>query len=288
MKIYIDGNYYPKEEACVSVFDHGLLYGDGVFEGLRIYNGKIFKAAEHVDRLFASAKAINLTIGHTHEEFVGLLYDSLRQNGRDVAGKNGYIRVVVTRGIGDLGLDPAKCARSSVIIICGDIQLYPDEYYQKGISIASVSVRRSAVDVLDPRIKTLNYLNNIMAKIEAKQSGALEALILNREGFIAECTADNIFMVKDGILYTPTLSSNALGGITRGTVLDLARGQNMEVRECLLAQYDLYTSDECFLTGSGAEIIPVVKADGRIIGDGTPGKVTEQLRNAYRQFAASL
>jgi len=287
MKIYIDGEFYSKEDARVSVFDHGLLYGDGVFEGLRIYNGKIFRLQEHVDRLFASAKAITLDVGCMPDEFSALLKECVRQNGRDGRGATGYIRAVVTRGRGDLGLDPAKCAGSSIIIITGDIQLYPEEYYRKGIAVASVSVRRTTVDSLDPRIKTLNYLNNIMAKIEAKQSGAMEALILNREGFIAECTADNIFIVKGAALYTPALSCGALGGITRGTVIDLARAEGTPLYEGLLAQYDLYNCDECFLTGSGAEIIPVVKADGRVVGNGQPGVMTEKLRAKYRSYAES-
>lgn len=287
MRIYIDGEFYSKEEAKISVFDHGLLYGDGVFEGIRIYNGTIFKLQEHVDRLYASAKAISLNISIGPDEFAALLKETVRQNGRDSAGKTGYMRVLVTRGFGDLGLDPAKCAKSSIVIICGDIQLYPEDYYRKGITVASVSTRRNSVDALDPRIKSLNYLNNIMAKIEAKQAGALEALILNRDGYIAECTADNVFIVKQGVMYTPELSCGALAGITRGTVIDLAGKTGITVHETRLAQYDLYTADECFLTGSGAEIIPVVKADGRIIGGGRPGEISTRLSAEYRRYAES-
>ncbi len=287
MKIFIDGSYFEKDQAVVSVFDHGLLYGDGVFEGLRIYNGRIFKLKEHVDRLYASAKALSLEIPYTRDEFSRILNDGVEINGKSGSGQSGYIRAVVTRGSGDLGLDPDKCVRASVIVITGDIQLYPEELYRSGISIASVSVRRNSVDSLDPRIKSLNYLNNILAKIEAKQSGAAEGLILNRDGFIAECTADNIFIVKDGVLCTPLLTCGALGGITRGAVLEVAEQEGISVLETVLAQYDLYTADECFLTGSGAEIIPVVTADRRAIGDGKVGPVTEKLRSAFKKYAES-
>lgn len=287
MKIFIDGNFYSEKDASVSVFDHGLLYGDGIFEGLRIYNGTVFRAKEHVDRLFASAKAISLEIAYDRATFLELINESVKLNGRDAKGATGYIRVVITRGRGDLGLDPAKCQKSTVIIITADIQLYPQECYLKGISISSVSVRRNSIDTLDPRIKSLNYLNNILARIEAKQSGAVEALILNREGFIAECTADNVFLVKNGVLMTPLLSSGALAGITRDTVLFIAAEEKIKVRECMLSQYDLYTADECFLTGSGAEIIPVIAADGRTIGDGAPGSMTGRLRKAFQDYVDS-
>lgn len=287
MKIFINGKYYDEGNAAVSVFDHGLLYGDGVFEGLRIYNGKIFKLNEHVQRLYDSAKGIALNIPYSKKEICEILKDGVRVNGKDSPGQTGYIRAVVTRGTGDLGLDPDKCKKETVIVITGDIQLYPEEFYRKGISITSVSVRRNSVDSLDPRIKSLNYLNNILAKIEAKQSGAMEALMLNRDGYISECTADNIFIVKNGVLYTPDLTCGALAGITRSTVIEIAEREGIECCETQLAQYDLYNAHECFLTGSGAEIIPVVEADRRVIGNGAPGPLTERLGRAFSEFAES-
>jgi len=287
MKIFIDGSWYEKDEAKVSVFDHGFLYGDGVFEGLRIYNGKIFKLKEHVDRLYNSAKAINMDIPCSEEEFCEIMNEGVRVNGKNNPGSTGYIRAIVSRGAGDLGIDPANCTKPTVVIITADIQLYPEELYKKGISVASVSTRRNSVDSLDPRIKSLNYMNNILAKIEAKQSGAVEGVMLNRDGFIAECTADNIFIVKEGCLITPLLKCGALGGITRATVIDIAKQEGVPCCESVLAQYDLYTADECFLTGSGAEIIPVVEADKRVIGGGCPGEVTGKLRAAFKKFVES-
>jgi len=280
LKVYIDGKYYEKEEACISVFDHGLLYGDGVFEGIRIYNDKVFKLGEHLVRLYQSAKAILLNIPMTIEQMQKKVEEVVRVNKK----RDGYIRLVVTRGRGDLGLDPDKCAKASVIIIVADIALYPSEYYTKGIAIITSSSRRLPVDGLDPRIKSLNYLNNIMAKIEAKQAGCLEAVMLNKEGYVAECTGDNIFIIKAGELYTPTTYQGALDGITRATVLDLAATLAVPCHTRTLSRYDLYNADECFLTGSGAEVIPVTAIDGRKMGDGKPGSVTRKLLAAFRQF----
>ena len=273
MKIYIDGKYYDKADAKVSVFDHGLLYGDGIFEGIRIYNGKVFRLKEHIERFYESAKAIILEILMTKEEMKAAVEDAVKVNER----KDGYIRLMVTRGEGSLGLDPASCKKATVIIIVSDIQLYPKEYYEKGIALVTVTSRRIPYECLDPRIKSLNYLNNIMAKLEAKQAGCLEAVMLNTQGFVAECTADNIFIVKEGRLLTPSVYHGALEGITRQTVMEIAEKLGIESAETTLAPYDLYTADECFLTGTGAEIVPVVKIDGRVIGSGVPGKVTKIL-----------
>ena len=283
MKIYIDGKYYDKSDAKVSVFDHGLLYGDGVFEGIRIYNSKVFRIKEHIERLYESAKAIILEIPMTKEEMKAAVEDAVKVNER----KDGYIRLVITRGEGSLGLDPASCKKATVIIIVSDIQLYPKEYYEKGIALVTVTSRRIPSECLDPRIKSLNYLNNIMAKLEAKQAGCLEAVMLNTQGFVAECTADNIFIVKEGRLLTPSVYHGALEGITRQTVMEIAEKIGIKSEETTLAPYDLYTADECFLTGTGAEIVPVVKIDGRVIGSGVPGKVTKILVENFKKYALS-
>jgi len=283
MKIYIDGKYYDKADAKVSVFDHGLLYGDGIFEGIRIYNGKVFRLKEHIERFYESAKAIILEILMTKEEMKAAVEDAVKVNER----KDGYIRLMVTRGEGSLGLDPASCKKATVIIIVSDIQLYPKEYYEKGIALVTVTSRRIPSECLDPRIKSLNYLNNIMAKLEAKQAGCLEAVMLNTQGFVAECTADNIFIVKEGRLLTPSVYHGALEGITRQTVMEIAEKIGIKSEETTLAPYDLYTADECFLTGTGAEIVPVVKIDGRVIGSGVPGKVTKMLVENFKKYALS-
>ena len=277
MKVYIDGKYYEKDEAKVSVFDHGLLYGDGVFEGIRAYNGKIFKCEEHVRRLYDSAKAIWLAIPMSEEELAVALHAVLKVNKL----KDGYIRLVVTRGKGDLGLDPRKCPKPTVIIIADSITLYPEEFYQKGLEVVTAATRRIPPDCLSPRVKSLNYLNNILAKIEGLQAGCIEVIMLNHLGYVAECSGDNIFVVRDGKVLTPPLEAGALGGITRGTVMELARGAGYEVAEPNVTTYDLYTADEVFLTGTAAEVIPVVKADGRQIGDGKPGRVTRELRRRF-------
>ncbi len=277
MKVFIDGKFYDQKNAKISVFDHGLLYGDGVFEGIRAYNGRVFKLAEHIERLFYSAKAILLEIPMSANELTEAVVKSCRRNNI----RDGYIRLVVTRGIGTLGLNPNTCKRPSVIVIAGNIQLYPAELYKRGLEIITVPTTRNLHSALNPAIKSLNYLNNILAKIEALNGGCEEAIMLNAEGYVAECTGDNIFIVKGGQLLTPPLSAGALYGITRGTVMTLARETGMAVSEPNLTRYDLFNADECFLTGTGAEIIAVVKIDGRTIGKGKPGPVTEGLIGQY-------
>lgn len=283
MKIFIDGKYYSEADAKISVFDHGLLYGDGIFEGIRAYNGRIFKLKEHIDRLFYSAKAILLQIPMSHAQLMQATVETCRENGI----KDGYIRLVVTRGVGTLGLNPNKCHKPSVIIIADKIQLYPPEFYHRGLDIITVPTTRSLHSALNPAIKSLNYLNNILAKIEANNAGCEEAIMLNSEGFVAECTGDNIFLVKGNQLLTPPLSAGALYGITRATVIGLARQAGLEVGEPNLTRYDVFNADECFLTGTGAEIIPVVKVDGRVIGSGKPGATTLKLETAYRSLTNS-
>src|SRR5580692_2307554 len=277
MKIFIDGKFYSERDAKVSVFDHGLLYGDGVFEGIRAYHGRVFKLKEHVDRLFYSAKAILLDIPMTPEKIASAVLESCRINKL----RDGYIRLVVTRGIGTLGLNPRSCKNPSVIIIAGKIQVYPAELYARGMDIVTVPTVRNLHSAVNPAIKSLNYLNNILAKIEANNAGVEEAVMLNAEGFVAECTADNLFIIKHGEVFTPPLSAGALYGITRQTVIELARQAGLKVSEPNLTRYDLFNADECFLTGTGAEIIPVVKIDGRIIGSGKPGPITEGLTSQY-------
>jgi branched-chain amino acid aminotransferase len=278
MKIFIDGKYYDEKNAKISVFDHGLLYGDGVFEGIRAYNSRVFKLKEHIDRLFYSAKAILLDIPMSHADIMKATVETCRKNKL----KDGYIRLVVTRGVGTLGLNPNRCKRGSVIIIAGKIQLYPEELYQRGMEIVTVATTRNLHNAMNPAIKSLNYLNNILAKIEANNAGVEEAIMLNADGYVAECTGDNIFIVKGNQLLTPPLSAGALYGITRGTVMDLARETGLQVSEPNLTRYDLFNADECFLTGTGAEIIPVTKIDGRVIGTGKPGPVTKDLVQKYR------
>ncbi|HEY4232926.1 MAG TPA: branched-chain-amino-acid transaminase [Lacipirellulaceae bacterium] len=276
-QIYINGEFFPQEEAKISVYDHGLLYGDGVFEGLRAYSGKVFRLDEHVERLWNSAKAIWLTIPMTRDAMADAINESVRINGI----KDGYIRLVVTRGAGSLGLDPNKCANPQVIIIADAIALYPPELYEKGLEIVSVSVMRNHPAALNPRIKSLNYLNNILAKIEGLQAGCVEALMLNHKGEVAECTGDNIFTVRQGILHTPPIDAGILEGVTRGAVIDLAQAAKIEVREVPLTKHDVYIADECFLTGSAAEVIPVVKVDSRTIGTGKPGPMTADLKKRF-------
>jgi branched-chain amino acid aminotransferase len=277
MKIYIDGRYYDERQAKISVFDHGLLYGDGVFEGIRAYHGRVFKLKEHIDRLFCSAKAILLTLPLSHAGITQAVIETCRRN----KVRDGYIRLVVTRGVGTLGLNPHRCTQPSLIIIAGKIQLYPEELYAKGMEIITVPTTRNLHSALNPAIKSLNYLNNILAKIEANNAGCEEAIMLNAEGFVAECTGDNLFLVKNGQLLTPPLSAGALYGITRGVVIDLARDEGWTVTEPNLTRYDVFNADECFLTGTGAELIPVVKIDGRLIGSGGPGPITRRLEQKY-------
>jgi len=277
MKIFIDGKFYSERDAKVSVFDHGLLYGDGVFEGIRAYNGRVFKLQEHLERLYFSAKAILLEIPLTPAEMLRAIVETCRVN----KVRDGYIRLVVTRGIGTLGLNPRSCKKASVIIIAGKIQLYPPEYYQRGLDLITVPTTRNLHNSVNPAIKSLNYLNNILAKIEANNAGVEEAVMLNAEGFVAECTGDNIFIIKHGALLTPPLSAGALYGITRQTVLELAEQAGAKVAEPNLTRYDLFCADECFITGSAAEIVPVVKIDGRVIGAGQPGPLTKKLVAEY-------
>ena len=277
MKIYIDGKYYDERNARISVFDHGLLYGDGIFEGIRAYNGRVFKLKEHIDRLFYSAKSILLTLPMAHADIMAAIVETCRRN----RIRDGYIRLVVTRGPGTLGLNPNRCKHPSVIIIAGKIQLYPEELYQRGMDIITVPTTRNLHSALNPAIKSLNYLNNILAKIEANNAGCEEAIMLNAEGFVAECTGDNIFIVKEGHLLTPPLSAGALYGITRRVVMELAAESGLKVSEPNLTRYDLFNADECFLTGTGAEVVPVVKIDGRVIGTGKPGPVTKDLVAQY-------
>jgi branched-chain amino acid aminotransferase len=278
IKIYIDGQFYDEANAKISVFDHGLLYGDGIFEGIRAYNGRVFKLKEHIDRLFYSAKAILLTIPMSHAEIMKAVVDTCRQNGI----RDGYIRLVVTRGPGGLGLNPNRCKKPSVIIIADKIQLYPVEMYERGLDIITVPTVRNLHSALNPAIKSLNYLNNILAKIEANNGGCEEAIMLNSEGYVSECTGDNVFIIKDGQMFTPPLSAGALYGITRGVVMELARLSGIPVSEPNLTRYDMFNADECFLTGTGAELIPVVKIDGRVIGTGKPGSMTQDLVAKYR------
>ncbi|MBT5716645.1 MAG: branched-chain-amino-acid transaminase [Opitutae bacterium] len=279
MKIYLNGDLVAKEDAKISVFDHGLLYGDGVFEGIRLYNGCIFKLDEHLERLEFSAKAILLDLPLNREQLKKAVCDTCRANELE----NGYVRLVVTRGPGHLGLTPDGCGPGNVIIIADDIQLYPEELYEKGLKIISVPTRRINASALPPAIKSLNYLNNILAKIEAKKVGFQEALMLNDKGEIAECTGDNVFMISKGVLYTPPLDAGSLRGITRGSVIDLAAKLNLPCREQALTRYDLWTAEECFLTGTAAEVIPCVEVDHREIGDGVPGSMTRQLIDLFRQ-----
>ena len=279
--VYLNGKFVPKWEAKVSVFDHGLLYGDGVFEGIRAYSGRVFRLDEHLQRLYRGARAILLEVGMTHEELREAVLESLRVNNLQDA----YIRLVVTRGIGDLGLDPRKCSQGCTVFIIADaIQLYPEQMYQEGLELITVTTRRNDVTALNPAIKSLNYLNNILAKIEVVQAGLHEGLMLSADGYVAEATGDNIFLCTRGRLVTPPTSIGILDGITRDAVMQLAPEMGIVVEEKLLTQYDVYIADECFLTGTAAEIIPVVKVDGRLIGDGKPGPVTRELMARFHDL----
>jgi len=280
LTIYLDGEYVPEEKAAVSVFDHGLLYGDGVFEGIRAYHGRVFKLKEHLERLYESAKSILLEVPLDREEMQDVVLETCRRNGI----RDGYIRLVVTRGKGDLGLDPEKCRNPVVFCIAASIQLYPPEFYEKGLEVITVSTRRNIPEALNARIKSLNYLNNILAKIEGNLAGVQEAIMLTHDGYVAEATADNVFIVKNRKLITPPLYLGALEGITRNTVMELARDKGIHVFEQTFTRYDVFVADECFLTGTGAELIPVVKVDGRTIGDGRPGAMTRELIEAFREL----
>jgi len=281
MKVYINGKFYEKNEAKISVFDHGLLYGDGVFEGIRAYKRLVFKLREHIDRLFESAQTLMLKIPLTKEQLIKAVVASLKINKLDDA----YIRLVVTRGEGDLGLDPRKCTgRSATIIIADRIALYPEKLYKDGLRIIAVPTIRNLPEALNPQVKSLNYLNNILAKIEAVNCGYDEAIMLDALGYVAECTGDNIFIVKNNHLYTPPQCMGTLRGITRDAVLEIAKKSKIPVHEHVLTRHELYNSDECFLTGTAAEIVPVVKVDGRTIGTGKPGKMTGKLLAKFRKL----
>jgi len=283
LQVYINGKLYPKQDAKISVYDHGLLYGDGVFEGIRSYGGRVFKLAEHLDRLWDSARAICLEIPIGKQEMAKAIVDTLEANGL----KDGYIRVVVTRGCGTLGLGPERCSDPQVIIITDHIELYPPELYEQGLQIITASTQRSHPASLSPRIKSLNYLNNIMAKVEGMHAGCVEALMLNHKGEVAECTGDNRFLVRGGRIFTPPIDAGILEGITRDTVIGLARESGREVLEVPLTKHDVYIAEECFLTGTAAEVIPVVKVDSRPIGAGKPGPVTRELMARFHELTRS-
>jgi len=278
-KIYIDGKFYSEANAKISVFDHGLLYGDGIFEGIRFYNGRVFKLEEHLQRLWDSARSICLEIPMTMRDMTEAVLETIRQNRL----RDGYIRLLVTGGIGNLGLNPTQCKSPSVIIIAATIALYHEDFYQKGLTIVTCATRRSNPAALNPAVKSLNYLNNVMARIEANLAGADEALMLNDAGNVAECTADNVFVVKHGQIFTPPVTAGALRGITRSVVFEIAAELGVKVRETDITRHDVFVADECFLTGTAAEIVPVVKADGRSIGSGKPGPITTRIIARFRQ-----
>ncbi|OYP29000.1 branched-chain-amino-acid transaminase [Rhodopirellula sp. MGV] len=279
-QIYINGEFFAAEDAKISVYDHGLLYGDGVFEGMRIYSNKVFRLEEHLARLDESARAIGLTIPMSLEKLAEDTNATVAKNGL----VDGYIRLIVTRGSGALGLDPFKCSNPQVIIIADSITLYPQTYYENGLELVTASTIRNHPAALSPRIKSLNYLNNILAKMEGLKAGCIEALMLNHKGEVAECTGDNIFIVKNGKLNTPPIEAGILEGITRNAVLELARGAGIETTELPMTRHDIYVADECFLTGSAAEVIPAVKLDGRDIGEGKVGPITQQLNQLFREL----
>jgi branched-chain amino acid aminotransferase len=283
LKIYIDGVFYEESEAKISVFDHGLLYGDGVFEGIRFYHDRVFRLDEHINRLWDSAKAIALDMPISRSELVAATLETIRQNDLH----DGYIRLLVTRGIGSLGLSPDSCRRPSIVIIAATISLYPESLYQKGLTMVTCATRRTAPAALSPRVKSLNYLNNVLAKIEAQHAGAAEGIMLNEQGYVAECTGDNVFVVKNGLLLTPPVNSGILEGVTRQVVFELARQNGFSIREQDLTRYDIFVADECFLTGTAAEVIPAVQLDRRAIGTGQPGPVTLKLVEDFRGLTRS-
>jgi branched-chain amino acid aminotransferase len=283
MKVYISGKWVDEKDAKVSVFDHGLLYGDGVFEGIRIYNNRVFLLSEHIDRLYDSAKAIALTIPMDKADMMEAVAETCRANELS----DGYIRLVVTRGKGSLGLNPYLCDHPEIIIIAAKIQLYPRDFYENGLKIVTVGTVRNHPEAINPRIKSLNYLNNVLAKIEAINAGCMECLMLNHKGEVAEASGDNVFVIRKGTIFTPPSHSGALEGLTRNKVIELARASGYEVLESTMARYDLYVADEVFLTGTAAEIISVVEIDKRPIGDGKPGSITDRLATLYADHARS-
>jgi branched-chain amino acid aminotransferase len=278
--IYLDGDFVPEAEAKVSVFDHGLLYGDGIFEGIRFYNGRVFRLEEHHDRLWDSARSICLEIPMSKEEMTEALLETIRRNGL----RDGYIRQIVTRGVGNLGLNPTQCKRPTVIIIAATIALYPEEMYRNGLTIVTCATRRSGPATLNPAVKSLNYLNNVMARIEANLAGADEALMLNDAGNVAECTADNIFIIKKGQIFTPPIAAGALRGITRSVVFEIADELGIQISETDITRHDVFVADECFLTGTAAEVIPVIKCDGRVIGTGKAGEISSRIFARFREI----
>lgn len=280
LTIFLDGKFVPESEAKVSVFDHGLLYGDGIFEGIRFYNGRVFRLEEHLDRLWDSARSICLDIPMSRAEMTDALLETIRRN--DL--REGYIRQIVTRGVGNLGLNPAQCKQPSVIIIATTIALYPKEVCERGLTVVTCATRRTSAAALNPAVKSLNYLNNVMARIEANLAGADEALMLNDAGNVAECTADNVFIIKRGQIFTPPISAGALRGITRSVVFDIAAELGLKISETDVTRHDVFIADECFLTGTAAEVIPVVKADGRPIGTGQPGAITMRMIGRFREM----
>jgi branched-chain amino acid aminotransferase len=280
LKVWIDGKFFDKDDAKISVYDHGLLYGDGVFEGIRVYAGRIFKPEEHLTRLFNSAKTIRLAIPYSREELRAAMEQTIKANNFTDC----YIRLVVTRGPGYLGLNPNKCPRPSAFIITDTIEMYPREVYEKGMAVITASVIRNHPNAISPRVKSLNYLNNILARIEAADAGVSEAIMLNHEGNVAECSADNIFIVKNGHIATPTTTDGILEGITRDAILHLASRLNIPCTEKTLQRHDLYIADECFLTGSAAEVCPITKIDNRTIGNGLPGPITRKLSEAFHRY----
>lgn len=283
LKIYLDGQLVDESEAKVSVFDHGLLYGDGVFEGIRIYSGRVFRLTEHLKRLYDCARAICLTIPITPDEMGQAVLQTVAANEL----RDGYIRLVVTRGVGSLGLNPYQCPKPGIIIIASTIKLYPTEHYENGLKLITCATRRPSHAALSPQVKSLNYLNNVMAKIECLQAGCDEGIMLNEQGFVGECTGDNIFVIKNGEVYTPTIASGALDGITRKVVMNIIREMGMPCHEVQMTRFDIYTADECFLTGTAAEAIPAVALDKREIGTGKPGPITLQIVEAFKKVANS-
>lgn len=283
MEIYIDGSWLTRGDAKVSVFDHGLLYGDGVFEGIRVYSRRIFRLGEHLDRLYRSARAIALEIPLAAPQMAATVAEAVARN----RCEDGYIRLIITRGEGALGIDPASCPRPSIIIIVDQVAVYPRELYEGGVNVVTSPTRQVSHEAVDPRIKSLNYLKNILAKIDARVANAHEAILLNAEGFIAECTADNLFVVHNGTISTPSPQDGALEGITRGVILQLAQAAAIPAREARLTRYDLHTADEAFLTGTGAELMPIARFDARAIGNGRVGPVTTRLREEFQRLVRS-
>ncbi|MEW5919543.1 MAG: branched-chain-amino-acid transaminase [Bacillota bacterium] len=279
--IYLDGVYLPREEARISVFDHGYLYGDGIFEGIRAYDGRVFKLMEHLERLYEGAHHIMLEIPLTPQEMEAATMETMRRNGL----KDAYIRIVVSRGVGDLGLDPRKCSRATVVIIADKISLFPQEYYEQGLAVITATTRQRCSDTMEPRVKSLNYLNNILVKIEAAQAGVMEAIMLSSQGFVVEGSGSNVFIVnKKGEIITPPTFLGILEGITRNTVIDLARAVGLPVKEEIFTRHDLYTARECFLTGTAAELIPVISIDRRAVGTGVPGPLTQKLMARFHEY----